>query len=64
MRNYDRYKIGEREFRGKIQAASENSDYEKKRNLFRENKKLVVEENTIYEIDLDCMECLDKNICK
>lgn len=25
---------------------------------YRENDELIIEENTIYEIDLDCYECL------
>jgi len=52
MRNYDRYRIGDREFEGK-------SDFAGKRGEKRK-KKLVVEDNTIYEIDLECMECLEK----
>ncbi len=27
---------------------------------YRENDELIIEENTVYEIDLDCYECLLK----
>lgn len=26
------------------------------------NDELIIEENTIYEIDLDCLECMKKNM--
>ena len=67
MRNYDGYRVGDREFIGKRKAGCNASGsvscHEKKDAPSRENKKLVVEENTIYEIDLDCMDCLEKKKC-
>ena len=51
MRNYEGFRVD---------SEDKNAEYQNNKRKTRENKKLVIEDNTIYEIDLDCYDCLVK----
>ena len=50
MRNYYGYR------------GNNSGETEKKENAFRPRTRLVIDDTTIYEIDMDCYECLKKRV--
>lgn len=58
MRNYSRNYFGTTTYKDDINNI--NNDFSKK----KPRTKVVIEDNTIYEIDLDCYECAHKDCNK